>query len=301
MNFEDAARESENMFEEAQVREPEAAEAAAVETEVLAEDAAVSAGQAIGMTEQAVGAAEAAVRELENKDGQLEQVLQELNAVKEQNQLLQDTLTQMSEKKEESIVEEMTKPVMPQIDFSSLAFEDEATVRQKQEEFARQMADYVRGEVLSEINPFVEQAKEGLRQKEKEELFNVLREIPELKGIEGMIPQMDRIIAQNRALSESDIPLDEKYITAYAIAKGVDSINNPAAAPTAQELLDYYNSNSEFRDLVERKRVEELKKGQQVPPMSASSGAVNAALNIKEKPKTFEEASERTRHMFGMK
>jgi hypothetical protein len=34
--------------------------------------------------------------------------------------------------------------------------------------------------------------------------------------------------------------------------------------------------------------------------MSASSGAAGAALNIKERPQTLEEASRRTREMFGM-
>ena len=299
--FEDAARDSENMFaaamaEENQTEQP--AEEQTAETPTTPEE--TQTNEAVNLTTQAVTAAEAAANELENKNGQLEQVLQELNEVKQQNLALQDTLSQMSAQQEESIVEEMTKPVMPQIDFSSLAFEDEATVKQKQEDYARQMAEYVRGEVENEIKPFVEQAKEGLKQKEKEELFTVLKDIPELQGIDTMIPQLDRIISNNSILSASDVPLDEKYITAYAIAKGVDSINYPKTDPTADDLMNYYNNNQDFRDMVERQRIAELQKGQQVPPMSASAGAVNAALNIKEKPKTFEEASERTRRMFGL-
>ena len=299
--FEDAARDSENMFaaamaEENQTEQP--AEEQTAETPTTPEE--TQTNEAVNLTTQAVTAAEAAANELENKNGQLEQVLQELNEVKQQNRELQDTLSQMSAQQEESIVEEMTKPVMPQIDFSSLAFEDEATVKQKQEDYARQMAEYVRGEVENEIKPFVEQAKEGLKQKEKEELFTVLKDIPELQGIDTMIPQLDRIISNNSILNKSDVPLDEKYITAYAIAKGVDSINHPKTDPTADDLMNYYNNNQDFRDMVERQRIAELQKGQQVPPMSASAGAVNAALNIKEKPKTFEEASERTRRMFGL-
>ena len=69
--------------------------------------------------------------------------------------------------------------------------------------------------------------------------------------------------------------------------------------PTAEELMEMYNNNPAFQELIEKKRIEAVKGSQQVPPLSASSGAVNVALNIKEKPKTFEEASARTRKMFG--
>ena len=51
----------------------------------------------------------------------------------------------------------------------------------------------------------------------------------------------------------------------------------------------------------EKKRLEKIQGSQQVPPFSSSSGAVNAALAIQEKPKTFEEASQLVRKMFGAK
>ena len=92
-------------------------------------------------------------------------------------------------------------------------------------------------------------------------------------------------------------------IVAYAIAVGVNSMNTPPVEPkepTPEELMALYESNPEFQEMIEKKRLAALKQSQQVPPFSASSGAVNAALNIKDKPKTFEEASERTRRMFGL-
>jgi hypothetical protein len=63
--------------------------------------------------------------------------------------------------------------------------------------------------------------------------------------------------------------------------------------------MELYDKNPTFQELIEKKRIESLKESQQVPPFSASSGAVNAALNIKEKPKTFDEAFARTSTMFG--
>ena len=59
-----------------------------------------------------------------------------------------------------------------------------------------------------------------------------------------------------------------------------------------------YNANPEFQQMIEKQRIDALKDSQQVPVMSASSGLTNAALNIKEKPQTMDEASERARAMF---
>lgn len=94
--------------------------------------------------------------------------------------------------------------------------------------------------------------------------------------------------------------MDEKYINAYMLMTGIDRIKNPPAPPepakepTAEELLQIYNNNPAFQELIEKQRLDTIKQSQQVPPMSASSGAVNAALNIKEKPQTLEEASKRS-------
>ena len=99
------------------------------------------------------------------------------------------------------------------------------------------------------------------------------------------------------------MPMEEKFINAYAIARGVNAINTPPAEPkelTDDELMELYDKNPTFQELIEKKRIDAIKNSQQVPPFSASSGAVNAALNIQEKPKTFDEASERTRKMFGL-
>ena len=161
------------------------------------------------------------------------------------------------------------------------------------------MAQYVKRGVMDELSPFVDEAKRGKLEREKTAVIDALSKVPELEGIENLIPQMDRIIANNIALQSDDIPLDEKYINAYAIARGVSAINTPQKEPTAEDLMRLYEENPEFQELIEKKRLEAVKQNQQVPPMSASNGAVNAALNIKEKPKSWEDASERTKKMFG--
>ena len=249
----------------------------------------------------AVTTAELAAQTAQQKDMQLQQALQELEAIRVQNQQMQGTLAELSKKNEENLVEEAMQ--MPTLDINGLAFADEESIAQAQADYAKQMAEFVKAGVMKEVSPFVEQAKQGLYQKEKEEAISALSQVPELNGINDMVPQLDKIIANNKWLQSEDIPMDEKYITAFAIARGVNAINTPPEPEkelTDDDLMELYDKNPTFQELVEKKRLDAIKQSQQVPPFSASSGAVNAALNIKEKPKTFEEASERTRRMFGL-
>lgn len=279
-----AAAETDGLAEETQTQES---------TEETSAESAGETQEAPDLTEQATQTAEVAAQAAVEKDQQLQQVLQELAALKEQNETLQNTIKEMSNQNKEELLEE----VMPVLDVGSLAFDDEETIKQKQTEYAQKMVEYVK----KELEPFIQQAQQEIYEKEKSEVISALAKLPELQGIDQMIPQLDKIIANTKALSSPDVPVEEKYVTAYAIAKGVNSINNPPKEPTPEELLQYYDKNEDFRKLVESKLLERAKGGQQVPPLSASGGAVNAALTIQEKPKTIEEASNLARKLFGAK
>ena len=251
--------------------------------------------------DEASNMAEIAAQAAQEKDMQLQQALQEIELIKAQNAHMQGTIQELSKKNEEALIEDALQ--MPTLDINGLAFADEETIRNAQEEYARQMTEYVKGDVLREVSPFVEQAKEGIRQKEKAELISALAEIPEVADINEILPQIERIIEHNKWLQSDDMPMDEKFINAYAIARGVNAMNTPPEQPkelTEDDLMELYDKNPTFQELIEKKRLDTIKKSQQVPPFSASSGAVNAALNIKEKPKTWDDASERTRKMFGL-
>lgn len=316
--FEDARTATEEMFEnqeqmsldeaiqaqEAEEQTEQPAEPVETPTETAETTEQVQEEQPTAESEtldNAVNTAEVAAQVAQEKDMQLQQALQEIEALKAQNQQMQGTLAELSKQNEENLIEETMQ--MPTLDVNGLAFATEEEIAQKQAEYAQQMAEFVKAGVMKEVSPFVEQAKEGLYQKEKDETLSALSQVPELAGINDIVPQLDKIIANNKWLQSEDMPIDEKYINAYAIARGVNAINTPPEEPkelTSEELMELYDKNPTFQELVEKKRLEAIKNSQQVPPFSASSGAVNAALNIKEKPKTFEEASERTRRMFGL-
>lgn len=252
--------------------------------------------------DEATQTAEVAAQAAVDTNNELTQARQEIEMLRQQNQQLQGTIDTMSQQNAQKVVEDALKP--PTLDFNGLAFADEATQQAALSQYAADMSAYNKQELMKEMSPALEFAKQGMREKEKNEVVSVLSQVPELAGINDMVPQLDRIIANNKWLQSDDMPMDEKYINAFAIAKGVNSMNTPPAVPpkepTTEELMALYNDNPEFQELVEKQRLEQIKQSQQVPPFSASSGAVNAALNIKDKPKTLEEASERTRQMFGM-
>ena len=274
--------------------------------EVSTEEAPASASPENANPEQtalgeAAQTAEVAAQVAAEKDAELQQVKQQLEAERQRSAQLQGTVEELSRQNEQEVVEEALQP--PELDIGSLAFADEETVKAAQAKYAADLADYNRKAFMKEFAPVIEQANEAKYAKEKSEVIAALSQVPELKGIDGMLPQLDRIIANNKALSSNDIPMDEKYITAYAFAMGVNSMNTPPVQQkelTSEELMALYNNNPEFQEMVEKQRIEQVKQSQQVPPFSASSGAVNAALDIKEEPKGWDDASKRTRAMFGL-
>lgn len=305
-NFDDAASATENMFSDdngqLSIEDVPSAEentpAAGQNTE--SSDVGNGTGDNQDMINDAVQTAETAAQAAVESNSQLQQALQEIEMLRQQNTQMQGTIDELSRRNEQNIVEDALKP--PVLDVNSLAFADDDTVREAQAKYAADMYEYNKKQIMKEISPAIEYAKQGMFEKEKKETISALSQVPELAGIDGMLPQLDRIISNNKWLQSDDMPIEDRYINAYAIARGVNSINTPpttAKEPTTDELMQLYNNNPEFQEMVEKQRIEQIKQSQQVPQLSASSGAVNAALNIKDKPQTLEDASERTRMMFG--
>ncbi|MBO7319483.1 MAG: hypothetical protein J6V06_05625 [Clostridia bacterium] len=302
--FDDARQATEELFEndEQTVEEipAEVEETPAEETETIEQTEEVP-EEENAVLNDAVNTAEIAAQAAQERDMQLQQALQDIETLRAQNEQMQGTIEELSQKNEENLIEEAMQ--MPTIDLNGLAFATEEEQAKALADYAQKMSEFVKGGVMQELSPFVEQAKAGIYEREKADALSALSAVPELAGINDMLPQLERIISANKWLQSEDMPMDEKYINAYAIARGVNAINTPPEEPkelTSEELMELYDKNPSFQELVEKKRLDAIKQSQQVPPFSASSGAVNAALNIKDKPTTFEEASKRTRQMFGL-
>ena len=247
--------------------------------------------------DEAANVAQAAAQAAAQREQDYQRIMSENEQLRQTKNELQQTITQQSQQREQAIIENEMQ--MPMLDVNRLAFEDDETVQQMQQDYANAMQKYVTQQVLKDVEPALQYAKDGMREKEKREMLEAFSGVDELKGINDMLPQLDYIIEHNKWLANDDIPMDEKYLTAYMIANGVNSANTPPPSdPTAEELMKYYDSNPEFQQMIEKKRLDDIKQSQQVPAMSASNGAVNAALTIKEKPTTWDDASKRTKDMF---
>lgn len=292
-SFEDAKNASEEIFENV----PNSNTDEIGTEQATASGNAESGGETLqtDMLEQATQTAELAANAAKEKNAELDRVLAEIEALKTQNSQLQGTIDELSKQNEDKLIKEAFTP--PVLDINGLAFADEETQRAAIEKFSQDMAEYNRKQIMEEISPAMEYAKKGMQEAEKSEAIEALSQIPQLSGIKDMIPQLDKIIANNAWLSDDNMPVDEKYINAYTMARGVNAINNPpkSKAPDTTELMRLYNNNLEFREAIERQRLEQIKTGQQVPTFSADSGAAGAALNIQERPKTFEEALMRSK------
>ena len=304
MDFEEASEQAQNMFaqdaEEQQAENPDIAEAPPEEAPQQEPMESVPAAEGNenqdSMQSDMNNAAplDMGTQQMLQQQ-QIQQILAENQQLRSANEELQKTITQQSDEQEGKI-EEMA---LPQLDLSDVAFDDEETLAQKQKVYAQKMADYVRQGIMSELAPYLDEAKRGIEQKEQEDTINFLEQMPQFKEIRGALPQINRIMEQNNNLFAPDAPYEDRIIAAYAIARGANAINTPPkAAPTTDELMAMYNANPEFQQMIEKQRIDALKDSQQVPVMSASSGLTNAALNIKGKPQTMDEASERARAMF---
>ena len=161
--------------------------------------------------------AEKAATLASEKDNELKNALTALEEIKAQNENLQKVVDELSKKNEENVVNDALK--LPTLDINGLSFADEETQRAALEKFSGELAQYNRAKLLEELEPVLSKANELSYEKEKEQTLSELKSIPELEGLGDMLPQLDRIIETNKFLSASDMPIEEKYITAYAIAE----------------------------------------------------------------------------------
>ena len=298
-NFDEASAATKELFEADSSGEK------ATEENAAGEEAASSAPDEDTAAEatEAAEAAETAAELAAEKDGELKQAMEENEALRQRIGELMEAIGELSERNAGKTVEEALMP--PTLDIAELSKADSEAQREAMAKFARDMSEYNRQELLKELAPTLEYARRGMAEAEKADTIELLSNVPELSGIRDIVPDLDRIIANNKWLQSEDMPADERYINAFAIARGIDSINSPKKDGekrelTADELMGIYDNNPEFREMIERKRLEAVKNGQKVPVLSASNGAAGAALDIKEKPQTIEEASERTRKLFGL-
>lgn len=258
------------------------------------------------MVEEAIASAEMAAQTAQQKTDELSQVTKQLAEISRQNEELKSTIEQMSQVQEEAITEQLLEP--PVFDAEKILYGDAESQAKALTEYQNKLNEYnkamIRKDMEEELAPIMEFARQGMEARDKADALKAIKEaVPEMSDIDSKAGLLDTIIEQNPFLSGSDKPMEEKYIMAYMLARGVDAVNNPPVVPeppkepTAQELMEYARNNKEFAEMLAMEKIAAVQSGQQVPPLSASSGAVNAAPTIQNEPKNLEEATELFKNM----
>lgn len=202
-----------------------------------------------------------------------------------ENQQLKQSMTQQSQDTKAQL-EDALEP--PTLDIDGMMYDDDATRQRKQSEYNTAMLDYQRKMLMREMQPMVDSYRQQQRDGEMQASIANLHNLPgvgnRFDDVAADIPQTIRSIPAlaNMAPNEA-VPL------AALIAKGRAATN--AQAKTPEQTADEVFSNPEVMKLLELKRANQLRANQNIPPMSASQGAMSTApLNVTPKPETVQDA-----------
>ena len=189
-NFDDAKQATEDMFDGQEVlgeestpqdtpQEPQQ-EGQAQEPQVQEQPT-----QDNNAVDEAANVAQAAAQAAAEREQEYQRIMAENEQLRQTNNELQQTITQQSQQREQAIIEDATQ--MPMLDVNRLAFEDDATVQQMQQDYANAMQKYVTQQVLKDVEPALQYAKDGMREKEKREMLEAFKGVDELKWNKGVI------------------------------------------------------------------------------------------------------------------
>ena len=200
-NFDDAKQATEDMFDGQEVlgeestpqdtpQEPQQ-EGQAQEPQVQEQPT-----QDNNAVDEAANVAQAAAQAAAEREQEYQRIMAENEQLRQTNNELQQTITQQSQQREQAIIEDATQ--MPMLDVNRLAFEDDATVQKMHQDYANAMQKYVTQQVMKDVEPALQYAKDGMREKEKREMLEAFKGVDELKGINDMLPQLDYIIEHTK-------------------------------------------------------------------------------------------------------
>lgn len=240
------------------------------------------------------------VQEMQSQNQMLNQEIEKLrSALDEQNRA-----AEVSE-----LRQAVTPPAPPQVPtLEELAYLDEAGKLERQNAYAAEMAEFIKGQAMADIRPYLEKAKEAERLEAEEAIIAQLSS-PEsgYADFAEFLPMIKNIAKNNPLVANADIG-EDKYLTAYAIAKGIKA-NEPTLPKVKltdeekrllgnDELLEIYRSNPEFQKMIIQEQLQKAKETGEVPTFSASGDAGNIALSPQEKPKTLAEAKKTLMDIF---
>lgn len=208
-------------------------------------------------------------------------------AMQTENQQLKQSMVQQSDDTKAKL-EDALEP--PTLDIDGMMYADDATRQQKQAEYNNAMFEYQRKMIMKEMQPVVDSYR---RQQQDQAIQGAISGLHNTPGIgnrfDDVASDIPQVIKSIPALAS--LPPNEQVTIAALVAKGRAAVN--AQAKTPEQIATDVYANPEVMKLLELKRTQALQANQNIPPMSASQGAVAAApVNVDHKPETVADAFE---------
>lgn len=260
-----------------------------------------TAAQQEAATEEAVNTAVEATQMAVQKQQEVNDLVSQLEAEKAKTQQLEALVAQQNAQNEQKVVEELAKeaPIAPPV-LDIDTYDDAETIKSKTQKYNEDYDVYIRAKMNGEFAPMLEFSKQAMAEREHSDAVKTVRNISEIANMgdyDDYSERVESMIANNKSL-KSEAPLAERMMNAYLIAKGYEAITAEHKEPTVQEVFDKYKENPEFMELFNKSMIEKAKEAKDVPSFASSGGVSNAAPNVKERPKSFEEVYERTKSKF---
>lgn len=207
--------------------------------------------------------------------------------IQAENQQLKQSMAQQSDATKAKL-EDALEP--PTLDINGMMYDDDETRQKKQNEYNAAMLDYQRKMLMKEMQPMVDSYREQQKTREMQSAISNLHTVPGMGGrFDDVTADIPQTIKSIPALAS--MPPNEAVVLAALVAKGRAAANAPAKTP--EQVADEVYSNPEVMKLLELKRTQALQQNQNIPPMSASQGAMSAApVNVDHKPETVQDAFE---------
>lgn len=202
-----------------------------------------------------------------------------------ENAQLKQSLTQQSEATKTQL-ENALEP--PTLDINGMMYDDDETRQRKQNEYNTAMLEYQRKMLMREMQPMMDSYRAQQQSQALQSAVDNLHAIPGVGGrFDDVAADIPQTIKSIPALS--GMPPNEAVVLAALVAKGRAAANAPAKTP--EQMADEVYSNPEVMKLLELKRSQALAQNRNIPPMSASQGAMSAApVNVDHKPETVQDA-----------
>ena len=246
---------------------------------------------------------------LRNATGMVQQMQSQNQALNQEIERLRSALDEQNQAAEISEIRQAVTPPAPPLipTIDELAYLDDEGKAARQNEYASAMAEFIKGQAMADLQPFIDRAKEAERIEAEEAIITKLSSPDSgYADFAEYLPMIKNIVKNNPLVANAEAG-DDKYLTAYAIAKGIKA-NEPVAPKTQltdedlrllgnEQLLAIYRSNPELQKMIASEQVQKAQETGEVPVFSASGDAGNVALTPDAKPKTLEEASRQFRNL----